>query len=67
MRRLGGGSISAGFGATIFFGTDNMTPRAKVVQRTRLHFFWEAQIWYSRDPDQCPMDGQFQNELRPWG
>ena len=32
------------FGATIFFGTDHMSPNAKVVQRTRLSFFREAQI-----------------------
>jgi hypothetical protein len=49
------------FGATIFFGTDNTLPKAKVVQRTRLSFFREAQIWYSRDPNQCPIDDQFQN------
>jgi Plasmid encoded RepA protein len=51
------------FGATIFFGTDNITPRAKVVQRTRLSFFSEAKIWYSRDPDQCPIDDHFQNVI----
>ena len=51
------------FGATIFFGTDSMLPKAKVVQRTRLSFFSEAQIWYSRDPDQCPIDDQFQNVI----
>src|SRR5947209_6458615 len=49
------------FGATIFFGTDNTLPKSKVVQRTRLSFFREAQIWYSRDPNQCPIDDQFQN------
>jgi hypothetical protein len=36
------------FGATIFFGTDKITARAKVVQRTRFNFFSEAQIWYQR-------------------
>ncbi len=51
------------FGATIFFGTENMLPKAKVVQRTRLSFFREAQIWYSRDPQQCPIDDQFQNVI----
>lgn len=51
------------FGATIFFGTDSMVPKAKVVQRTRLSFFREAQIWYSRDPNQCPIDDQFQNVI----
>jgi hypothetical protein len=49
------------FGATIFFGANNLLPKAKVIQRTRLSFFREAQIWYSRDPTQCPADQQFQN------
>lgn len=51
------------FGATIFFGTDNLLPKARVVQRTRLSFFREAQIWYSRDPNQCPIDDRFQNVI----
>ncbi|MFL6451795.1 MAG: replication protein RepA [Bryobacteraceae bacterium] len=51
------------FGATIFFGTDYVLPKAKVVQRTRLSFFREAQIWCSRDPNQCPIDDQFQNTV----
>lgn len=51
------------FGATIFFGTDTVLPRAKVVQRTRLSFLREAQIWYSRDPNQCPIDEHFQNVI----
>jgi hypothetical protein len=49
------------FGATIFFGTDTLNGRAKVVQRSRFSFFNEAQIWYSRDPDQCPLSDQFEN------
>src|SRR6201997_3777938 len=40
-----------------------MLPKAKVVQRTRLSFFREAQIWYSRYPNQCPIDDQFQNVI----
>ena len=36
------------FGATIFFGTDTITPKAKVVQRSRFNSFREAQIWYNR-------------------
>jgi Plasmid encoded RepA protein len=51
------------FGATIFFGTENTLPKAKVVNRTRLSFFREARIWYSREPDQCPIDDQFQNVI----
>jgi Plasmid encoded RepA protein len=51
------------FGATIFFGTDMLNGRAKVVQRSRFSFFREAQIWYSRDPDQCPLSDQFENVI----
>jgi Plasmid encoded RepA protein len=51
------------FGATIFFGTDTLNGRAKVVQRSRFSFFSEAQIWYSRDPDQCPLSDQFENVI----
>jgi hypothetical protein len=51
------------FGATIFFGTDGFSGRAKVVQRSRFSFFSEAQIWYSRDPDQCPLSEQFENVI----
>jgi hypothetical protein len=49
------------FGATIFFGTDALNGKAKVVQRSRFSFFNEAQIWYSRDPDQCPLSDEFEN------
>jgi hypothetical protein len=42
------------FDATIFFGTDTFHGTAKVVQRSRFSFFREAQIWYSRDPEQYP-------------
>ena len=49
------------FGATIFFGTDTLNGKAKVVQRSRFSFFNEAQIWYSRDPDQCPLSDGFEN------
>jgi hypothetical protein len=51
------------FGATIFFGTDALSGRAKVVQRSRFSFFREARIWYSRDPDQCPLSDQFENVI----
>ena len=51
------------FGATIFFGTDSFSGKAKVVQRSRFNFFSEAQIWYSRDPDQCPLSDQFENVI----
>jgi hypothetical protein len=51
------------FGATIFFGTDTLTGTAKVVQRSRFNFFREAQIWYNRDPNQCPLSDQFENVI----
>jgi hypothetical protein len=49
------------FGATIFFGTDTFSGTAKVVQRSRFSFFNAAQIWYSRNPQQCPVSDQFEN------
>jgi hypothetical protein len=51
------------FGATIFFGTDTFSGKAKVVQRSRFSFFSEAQIWNSRDPEQCPLPDQFENAI----
>lgn len=51
------------FGATIFFGTDRLRGTAKVVQRSRFTFFREAQIWYSRDPEQYPVSDQLENVI----
>jgi hypothetical protein len=51
------------FGATIFFGTDTTVGTAKVVQRSRFSFFNEAQIWYSRTPEQYPVSDQFENVI----
>jgi len=51
------------FGATIFFGTDTLGRTVKVVQRSRFSFFNEAQIWYSRDPEQYPVSDQFENVI----
>jgi hypothetical protein len=51
------------FGATIFFGTDSFSGTAKVVQQSRFSFFTEAQIWYSRDPQQYPVSEQFENVI----
>jgi hypothetical protein len=34
-----------------------------VVQRSRFSFFREAQIWYSRDPQQYPRSDQFENVI----
>ena len=49
------------FGATIFFGTDSPRGSAKVVQRSRFNFMREAQIWYSRSPEQRPISTEFEN------
>jgi hypothetical protein len=49
------------FGATIFFGTDTLIGRARVVQRARFNFLREAQIWYSRTPDQRVLSADFEN------
>ena len=51
------------FGATIFFGTDTVSGTSRVVQRSRFSFFNEAQIWYSRDPEQYPISDQFENVI----
>ncbi len=51
------------FGATMFFGTDSMISRAKVVQRSRFNFLREAQIWYNRQPDQRVLSEDFENVI----
>ena len=52
------------FGATIFFGTDSFSGKAKMVQRCRFNFMSEAQIWYSRDhPDQRILSSEFENVI----
>jgi hypothetical protein len=51
------------FGATIFFGTDSLNGSAKVVQRSRFNFMREAQIWYSRSPEQRPISSEFENVI----
>ncbi len=51
------------FGATIFFGSDSITGRARVVQRSRFNFLSEAQIWYNRSPDQRVLGEEFENVI----
>ena len=51
------------FGATMFFGTDSIASRAKVVQRSRFNFLREAQIWYNRQPDQRVLGEDFENVI----
>jgi len=55
------GAFERIFGATIFFGTDNMAGKAKLVQRSRSNFLQEAQICYNRDFDQRPLSDDFEN------
>lgn len=51
------------FGATIFFGADTLTGRASMVQCCRFNFMREAQIWYSRVPDQRALSSDFENVI----
>jgi hypothetical protein len=51
------------FGATMFFGTDTVSGKAKVVQRARFNFLREAQIWYNRSPDQRVLCEDFENVI----
>jgi hypothetical protein len=57
------GAFERIFGATIFFGTDAVRGTAKVVQPSRFSFFREAQLWYSRDPQQYPVSEEFENVI----
>jgi hypothetical protein len=51
------------FGSTIFFGTDTQTDRAKVFRRHRFSFLTEAQLWYTRCPEQQFLPGELQNSV----
>jgi len=51
------------FGATIFFGTDQIRSTARLVQRSRFNFLREAQIWYNREPDQPVLSDEFENVI----
>ena len=51
------------FGATIFFGTDTMRGKAKLVERSRFHFLREARIWYHRQPEQTVLSTEFENVI----
>jgi hypothetical protein len=55
------GAFERIFGATIFFGTDTMAGKAKLVQRSRFNFLQEAQIWYDRNLEQRPLSDEFDN------
>jgi len=51
------------FGATIFFGTDTISGKAKLVERSRFHFLREARIWYHCRPEQTGWSGEFENVI----
>jgi hypothetical protein len=51
------------FGATIFFGTDSVRDRARVVHRARFNFLREAQIWYERGAVQNDRSERFENVI----
>ena len=57
------GAFERIFGATIFFGTDQIRSTAKLVQRSRFNFLREAQIWYNRKPDQPVLSEEFGNVI----
>ncbi len=47
----------------MFFGTDKMGSTARVVQRSRLNFLREAQIWYNRQPEERVLTEDFENVI----
>ena len=51
------------FGATFFFGTDTLSGKAKLVERSRFHFLREARIWYHRRPEQTVLSSEFENVI----
>lgn len=51
------------FGATIFFGTDTQLEKASVMHQSRFNFMREARIWYTRNPEQSLLPGDFQNQI----
>jgi Plasmid encoded RepA protein len=51
------------FGATIFFGTHEDRPTARVISKGRFNFLWEARLWYSRDIDTVAIGEEFENEI----
>ncbi len=51
------------FGATIFFGTDQLRGTARMVQQSRFNFLREAQLWYNKRPDQPVLSDEFENVI----
>ena len=51
------------FGATIFFGTDQLRGTVRMVQQSRFNFLREAQLWYNKRPEQPVLSDQFENVI----
>lgn len=51
------------FGATIFFGTDEERPKARVIAKGRFSFLRAARLWYSRDTETTAPGEDFENEV----
>jgi Plasmid encoded RepA protein len=51
------------FGATIFFGTDEQRPKARVITKGRFNFLREAKLWYTRDTETTALGKDFENEI----
>ncbi|MEO8660900.1 MAG: replication protein RepA [Bryobacteraceae bacterium] len=49
------------FGATMFFGTDTLRERSRVVYQSRFSFMSEARIWYSRHAERPTLPGDCRN------
>jgi len=57
------GAFERIFGATIFFATDTQLGRASVVHMARFAFLREAQIWYTRRPQDKAAWHDFENVI----
>jgi Plasmid encoded RepA protein len=55
------GAFERIFGATIFFGSDTQTSKARVIERERFTFLKRARLWYSRNAEDQFLPGEFQN------
>jgi hypothetical protein len=51
------------FGATIFFGTDVLRQKARVIHQSRFNFMSEARIWYSHHTEQPTLPGDCRNTI----
>jgi len=51
------------FGATIFFGTHEDRPTARVITKGRFNFLRKAKLWYTRDTETTALGEEFENEI----